>query len=148
MRGPGMIENPIQKRKILLIAFAIFICVVAAGSLIRGFFFSSAPSREKLGLSAQSITDENGDKWILDLAKGQTSSIIKGSDTKPGPPLLVKTDVQISGREVSIGLVVEGRAGEKYVGGVKTNGRWQPPPSFKIVDSAGKTLTSGVFKYG
>jgi hypothetical protein len=141
-----MIENPTQKKKII-IAFAIFISIVSVGMLLRGFF-SSAPSREKLGLSAQSFTDKNGDKWVLDLAKGQSASSVKDSDAKPGPPLIVKTDVQISGREVSIGLVVEGRAGEKYVGGVKKNGRWQPPPSFQIVDSTGKTLTSGAFKYG
>jgi hypothetical protein len=143
-----MTENPTRKRKIILVAIAIFVCVVAAGSLLRVFFFSSASSREKLGLSAQSITDENGDKWVLDLAKGQTTSSIKNSDAKPGPPLIVKTDVQTSGREVSIGLVVEGRAGEKYIGGVKKNGRLQLPPSFQIVDEAGKTLLSGAFKYG
>lgn len=148
IRGPTVPGNPTQKRKIILIAFAICVCIVAIGSLLWGFLFSSVPSREKLGLSAQSITDDNGDKWVLDLAKGQTTSGIKGSATKPGPPLLVKTDVQISGREVSIGLVVEGQAGEKYVGGVKKNGRWQPPPSFQIVDSAGKTLATGAFKYG
>jgi hypothetical protein len=143
-----MIENSTPKKKIILIAFAIFVCVVAVGSLLRGFLFSSAPSRGKLGLSAQSMTDENGDRWILDLAKGQTTASFKNSDMKPGPPFKVKTDVQLSGREVSIGLVVEGQAGEKYIGGVKKNGRLQLPPSFQIVDGAGKTLTSGAFKYG
>lgn len=141
-----MVENPTQIKKII-IAFSIFISVVAVGILLRGFF-SSAPSREKLGLSAQSITDENGDQWVLDLVKGQTTASIKDSDTRPGPPLLIKTDVQISGREVSIGLVVEGRAGETYVGGVKKNGRLQLPPGFQIIDTTGKTLTSGAFKYG
>ena len=84
----------------------------------------------------------------LDMVKGQTLSSLKDSSTKTGPPLLVKTDVQISGREVSIGLVVEGQAGEKYVGGVQKNGQLQLPPAFNIVNEAGKTLTSGRFKYG
>ena len=94
------------------------------------------------------MTDENGDKWVLDLAKGQSLSTIKGSDRKPGPPLLIKTDVRIGRQDVSIGLVVEGQAGEKYAGGAKKNRRWRPPPRFKIVDEAGKTLTNGAFKYG
>jgi hypothetical protein len=134
-------------KKKVLIALAVLICVVAMGTLFRSFF-SSPPSRDKLGLSALSMTDENGDQWVLDLAKGQTLSSLEGRDKKPGSPLLIKTDIQVKKREVSIGLVVEGRAGEKYVGGAKKNGRWQPPPSFKIVDKAGKTLTTGAFKYG
>ncbi|MHC4566828.1 MAG: hypothetical protein ACYTE3_13870 [Planctomycetota bacterium] len=127
---------------------ATCVCVLAVGTLLRGFLFSSASSRDKLGLSALSMTDENGDKWVLDLAKGQSLSTIKGSDRKPGPPLLVKTDVRISRQNVSIGLVVEGQAGEKYAGGAKKNRRWRPPPRFEIVNEAGKTLTNGAFKYG
>jgi len=100
-----------------------------------------------MGLSALSMTDANGDKWVLDLAKGQTASGLKDG-AKPGSPLLVTTDVQISGRDVSIGLIVEGQAGEKYAGGVQKNKQWQPPPGFKIVNDAGKTLTTGRFKYG
>lgn len=134
-------------KKKVLIALAVLICVVAMGTLFRSFF-SSPPSRDKLGLSALSMTDENGDQWVLDLAKGQTAANIEGSDKKRGSPLLVKTDVKIDKRDVSIGLVVEGQAGEKYVGGAKKNGRWQPAPSFKIVDTAGKTLKTGAFKYG
>ena len=61
---------------------------------------------------------------------------------------LVKTDVQISGSDVSISLIVKGQAGEKYAGGVQKNGQWQQPPAFNIVDEAGKVLTSGRFKYG
>lgn len=142
-----MMDNSTQKKKNILIIFAILVCVVAMGTLLRSFF-SSAPSRDELGLSALSMTNEKGDKWVLDLAKGQSVSSIKDSESKPGVPLLIKTDVQIKGREVSIGLVIEGQAGEKYAGGAKKNGRWEPPPSFKIVDSAGKTLASGSFKYG
>ena len=143
-----MTENSTPNKKNVLIVFAIIVCVVAMGTLLRGLFFSSAPSRNKQGLSALSMTDEKGDKWILDLAKGQSLSLIKSREAKPGPPLLIKTDVQIKGREVSIGLIVEGQASEKYAGGAQKNGRWQPPPGFKIVDSAGKTLTTGTFKYG
>ena len=115
---------------------------------MHGIISSPASSRQQLGLSSLSVTDENSDKWVLDLDKGQSVSSLKDSAAKTGPPLLVKTDVQIKGRDVSIGLIVEGQAGEKYVGGVQKNGQWQPPPAFAIVNEAGKTLTSGRFKYG
>jgi hypothetical protein len=72
--------------------------------------------RQEIGLTLLSKTDKNGDKWVPELAKGQSPSSLKNSSDKSGPPLLIKTDVQISVRDVSIGLVVEGQAGEKYVG--------------------------------
>ena len=143
-----MTDNSSQTRRKVRIAVAACVCVLAVGTLLRGFLFSPATSRDKLGLSSLSMADENGDKWVLDLAKGQSLSAIKGSDKKPGPPLLIRTDVQIRGRDASIGLIVEGQAGEKYAGGAKKNRRWQPPPRFRIIDEAGKTLAGGAFKYG
>ncbi|MGB2862680.1 MAG: hypothetical protein WBC05_05075 [Sedimentisphaerales bacterium] len=143
-----MINNSSGKKKTVVIATAAVVAVVVIGALMRGIFSSPASSRQEIGLSSLSTTDENGDKWVLDLAKGQSLSSLKDSSAKSGPPLLVKTDVQISGRDVSIGLIVEGQAGEKYAGGVQKNGQWQPAPGFKIVDGAGKTLTTGAFKYG
>ena len=104
--------------------------------------------RQEIGLTLLSKTDKNGDKWILELVKGQSPSSLKNSSEKSGPPLLIKTDVQISGRDASIGLIVEGQAGEKYAGGVQKNGQWQRAPAFKIVDEAGKVLASGRFQYG
>ena len=137
-----------QKTKIVLIASVAAALVLVIGVSLRSCRVSSTSYQRQLGLSSLSVTDENGDKWVLDLAKGQAQSGLKSSGAKPGPPLVVKTDVQTGGLEVSIGLVVEGQAGEKYVGGVKKNERWQPPPRFKIVDKAGKVLTTGAFKYG
>jgi hypothetical protein len=142
-----MIDDPSEKKKIIIIASAVF-AIILIGALVHGIFSSPASSRQPLGLSSLSTTDENGNEWVLELAKGQSISSLKDSTAKTGPPLLVKTDVQIKGRDVSIGLVVEGRAGEKYVGGVQKNGQWQPPPAFNIVNEAGKTLASGRFKYG
>jgi len=142
-----MIDDPSVKKKIIVIASAVF-AIILIGVLVHGIFSSPASSRQQLGLSSLSITDENSDKWVLDLVKGQSISSLKDSTAKTGPPLLVKTDVQIKGHDVSIGLVVEGQAGEKYVGGVQKNGQWQPPPEFNIVNEAGKVLTSDRFKYG
>ena len=122
--------------------------VVVIGALLRSIFSAPASSRQQLGLSSLSMTDENGDKWLLELVKGQSLSRLKNSSSKTGPPLLIKTDVQVSGRDVSIGLVVEGQAGEQYVGGVQKNGQWQSAPAFNIVDEAGKVIASGKFNYG
>lgn len=143
-----MINNSSVKKKKVIIASAAIVAVIVIGALLRGIFSSPASSRQELGLSSLSTTDENGDKWILDLVKGQSPSSLKDSSAKTGPPLLVKTDVQISGRNVSLGLIVEGQAGEKYAGGVQKNGQWQPAPAFNIVNEAGKVLNSGRFKYG
>ena len=136
------------KTKILLVVSVAAALAVVGGVSIRSCRSSSTSSRQRHGISSLSVTDENGDKWVLDLAKGLSLSVLNNSSSKPGPPLLVKTDVQTKGRELSIGLIVEGQAGETYAGGVKKNERWQPPPRFKVVDKAGKVLASGVFKYG
>ena len=143
-----MINNSSEKKRTIVIVSVAVVAVVVIGALLRSIFSSPASSRQQLGLSSLSTTDENGDKWVLDLAKGQSLSGLKDSNAKPGPPLLVKTDVQINGRDVSIGLIVEGQAGEKYAGGVQKNGQWQQAPAFNIVSEAGKVLTSGRFKYG
>jgi hypothetical protein len=136
------------KTKIVLIASVAAALVLVVGVSIRSCRVSSTSYQQQLGLSSLSATDKNGDKWVLDLAKGQALSRLKSNRAKPGPPLVVKTDVQTEGLEVSIGLIVEGQTGEKYVGGVKKNEQLQPPPRFKIVDKAGKVLTTGAFEYG
>ena len=143
-----MINDSSGKKKTIVIAAGAVVAVIVIGALLRGIFSSPASSRQEIGLSSLSKTDDNGDKWVLDLAKGQSIAGLKDSSAKTGPPLLVKTDVQISGSDVSIGLIIEGQAGEKYAGGVQKNGQWQQPPAFSIVDEAGKVLTSGRFKYG
>ena len=139
-----------QKTKIVLIASVAAALVLVIGVSFRGCPVSSISTsyQRQLGLSPLSVTDENRDKWVLDLAKGQALSGLKSNKAKAGPPLVVKTDVQTGGFEVSIGLVVKGQAGEKYVGGVKKNEQLQPPPRFKIIDKAGKVLTTGAFEYG
>jgi len=142
-----MISNYSQKTKIVFIV-SVAASLVVIGALFRSVLSTSTPTRQQVGLYALSVTDENGDKWVLDLAKGQSVSSLNNSSIKPGQPLLIRTDIQTTGRDVSLGLIVEGQAGEKYAGGAQKNGRWQPPPRFKIMDEAGNTLTTGTFKYG
>lgn len=137
-----------RKGKILLIGIATAVLVVIVGLFWRPGR-SSSSILQKAALSALSVTDEIGDKWTLDLIRGQPLSRINESNKKPGPPLLVRTNARkISDRQFSIGITVEGQAGEKYIGGVKKNGKWEPEPQFKIVDEKARVLARGKFEYG
>ena len=75
-----------------------------------------------------SRTDANGVAWTLDQAGGALLST-EPNAPKAGPPIVVKTDVQrVGDREMSIGLVLEGQAGEQYRPVVKKNGARNRPP--------------------
>ena len=83
------------------------------------------------------------------LIKGQPLSRIHKSNKKPGPPLLVRTNVRkISNSQLSIGITVEGQAGEKYISGAKKNGKQEPEPRFIIVNEKARILGGGKFEYG
>jgi hypothetical protein len=143
-----MTNKPMQKKIIALIASVAAALVVLAGILLLwGTFSFSTPSLQQPGPPSLSVTDEKGDTWVLE-PKGPRVSGFKDGEVKPGAPLLIKTDVQISGRDASIGLILQGRAGETYIPGVQKNGRRLSEPGLKIVDEAGKTLAVGKFKYG
>jgi len=137
-----------QKKKTILIVVAAVVSLVVIVTLLRSVLSSSTPSREQIGLFPLSMEDENGDTWVLNLAKGQSLSGFEDSSEKPGPPLMVRTDVQAAGRQLSIGLIIEGQAGESYQPGVMKNGSIVPPPSFKVTDESGKVVGSGQFHYG
>src|SRR5512146_459322 len=76
--------------------------------------FQPPGSRSTGDSGSVSRTDANGVAWALDPAGGTLVST-EPNAPKPGAPILVKTDVQKVGeREVSIGLLLEGQAGEQY----------------------------------
>jgi hypothetical protein len=106
------------------------------------------PTRKSLGLRSLNKKDANDDEWVLALVRGQTISKLGEIEAKPGEPLSVRPDVQAEGRGLSIGLIVEGKAGEKYVGGAIKNGEWMPAPTFTVVSQAGKIIYNGQFEYG
>jgi hypothetical protein len=94
-------------------------------------------------------TDAGGATWSLDLAGGQTFQALESNGAKAGVPIVVKTDVQRSGdREVSVGLLLAGQAGEQYRPVVKKDGVQVPAPAVRIVDEAGKVIAQDTFKYG
>jgi hypothetical protein len=85
---------------------------------------------------------------VIDQAGGALVST-EPNAPKAGPPILVKADVQKVGeREVSIGLVLEGQAGEPYRPVVKKNGSPLSAPKLRIVNEAGQVLVQGDFQYG
>jgi hypothetical protein len=139
------------RKKILLgtiaAAFVIFLGVLV-------FRPRSVPSATILpqgiaALSPLSITDANGLTWTLDPVRGQPLLPINKSGKKPGPPLVLKTNtIKISERTISIGLTLEGQAGEKYIVGASKSGVRQAQPIFRILNENGKVLATGKFEYG
>jgi hypothetical protein len=94
-------------------------------------------------------TDAGGAGWSLDLAGGMSFQALAANGATAGAPIIVKTDVQRSGdREVSVGLRLEGQAGEQYRPVVKKNGTQVAAPALRIVNEAGKVVAQGNFKYG
>ena len=83
-----------------------------------------------------------GDLSEIKVEAGKTTTISLGE------PITLQADVQQAGRDVNIGCVVAGSAGEKYNPAVTKDGQPQAAPSLKIVDEAGKVLDSGAFQFG
>ena len=95
-----------------------------------------------------SRTDANGVAWSLDQVGGAVVSTVPDRP-KAGPPLLVSANVQrVADREMSIGLVLQGQAGEQYRPAVKKNGTPQAAPKLRILNEAGEVITQGSFQYG
>ncbi len=100
------------------------------------------------GQSSLSRTDSSGATWTLAQAGGAIVST-EPNGPKAGPPITVKTNVQRVGeREMSIGLILEGQAGEQYRPAVTKNGTTLSAPKLRIVNEAGQVITQGDFQYG
>ncbi len=129
----------------------ISICAGVVAILLLGQLFSGpAPLATKKNIGLRSLTknDTNGDEWVLAIVRGQPVSKLAQSESKPGEPVSVTLDVQVTGKVLSIGLIVQGQAGEKYVAGAIKNGKWLPAPTFIVVNEAGKIIGKGQFEYG
>ncbi len=98
--------------------------------------------------------DSERDAWTFrgyrDTASLRDFEIRAGQTTtfKIGPPFTIKTEARQIAHRVSIGLKLEGCAGEQYCFPIMKGSRRQPTPTFKIVDESGKVLVSDRFKYG
>jgi hypothetical protein len=99
--------------------------------------------------SSVSRTDANGVAWTLEQAGAGALLTTEPNGPQAGPPITVRTDVQKVGeREVSIGLLLEGQAGEQYKPAIKRNGQVVPEPRVRIVSEAGQVIAQGSFQYG
>lgn len=112
------------------------------------FFGPESGKTGAVSLKVPKMTDTNGDKWSLELLKGQSGRVFDAEGAKPGPPLVVKTSAEFRGGIIEVGVTMEGQAGEKYVPGAMINGKWADPPKFELVSEKGKVLASGTFEYG
>jgi len=93
-------------------------------------------------------TDERGVDWALTPMAGRSSATGR-SDAATKPEIVVKTDIfQRGGREVLIGLILEGRDGQRYQPVVSKSGARLPAPTLRIVDEAGKVILNDSFRYG
>ncbi len=78
----------------------------------------------------------------IKVARHQTTTI------ELGPPLLIKPEVAIYGRQVDVALCIFGRSGEKYTNLICKNDRRIAAPEIKIMDEAGTVLVADKFQYG
>lgn len=153
-----------QTMKVPLIFVGVAVLVILAGVMVRLIKSPSSPPvsesavatapapepstepTQQIVFSSLTATDSSGDKWTLGLAG--VPSRARDGDTKPGVPLSVKADVQGYGQSISIGLIIQGQAGEVYEPAAAKNGRRRPAPTFKVFDESGTVLGSGSFEYG
>ena len=135
-----------RKTKIITGICAGVVAIFLLGQLFTGP--APSPTRKNLGIRSLTKKDSTGDEWVLSLVRGQPVSKLAESGAKPGEPVSVSLNVQAAGKVLSIGLIVEGQAGEKYVGGAIKNGEWLPAPRFTVVNEEGKIIGKGQFEYG
>lgn len=128
----------------------ILVAVVAAAIPVGALFMepgteAAATSDERFEQGVLKRSDNLGCTWALQQANGPSWL----SRRKPGSPITVKTDVRrVNSGMVSIGLVLEGRAGETYRPAIKKDNGVLPAPWLRIIDKQGKVIDEGEFAYG
>jgi len=92
--------------------------------------------------------DSNGVNWLLEMTSGPRLAAADANEPKAGPPIVVKTDVhRVAQNEVSIGLVLEGQAGERFRPAQK-NGAGVTAPKLRIVNETGQVIADDSFQFG
>jgi hypothetical protein len=138
-----------QKTRIALVLLTIIVAVLLAVRAVPRLTSGGHPIQKELGLKPLRATDENGGVWVMEPAAAQPFARLREKQAKPGPPLLVRTEVQrTSAEEISIGLLLEGQAGERYLPGISRDGVRLPAPAFTVVNEAGQVIHKDQFKYG
>ena len=137
-----------QRTKVILASCAGVAVIVIVMVAFKSCTGSPRPKGYAIHLGPLSIKDPAGNQWDIELLEGQPRLFYSTNKLKPGPPLLVSTNVDFKGLDASIGIEVKGQAGEKYSVGALKNGKQVEAPRFDILDEGGKILASGQFKYG
>jgi hypothetical protein len=129
----------------------ILVAIIAAGIPLSALFLEPAAktaasaSDERFESGVLRKTDTLGYAWALQRAGGR--SVL--SFRTPGSPIKVKTSVRrVGSGAMSIGLVLEGQAGETYRPTVTKNRAALPAPWVRIVDERDNVIGEGRFEYG
>lgn len=145
---PRVTIRPRRLKATLVIAGAI-ILIVPAAVVLRRLDGRGPAIYDELGLKPLRATDREGNKWLIEPAAGQPFARLRESQIPPGVPVIVRADVRREAPDMaSIGLTLEGKAGERYNPEIKRNGVRLPAPGFAVVNEAGNTLLEGKFAYG
>ena len=144
--------------KVPLIVAGVAVVVIAVGIMVRSGNSPApepaptadpAPAAAAQGqqFTGSSLTaqDASGAKWMLSVKMGPAQM---ADEAKPGTPISVKADLQGEGPSKTIGLLIEGAAGEIYQPTVIKNGAILPAPTFTVLDESGAAIGSGAFEYG
>jgi hypothetical protein len=126
------------------------VAVVLVGFLwFRAHGAREAPVAAALGLQPLHRTDEKGDQWTIEPAVAQPFARLQQGHAAPGLPLTIRTDLRRDSlNRVSLGLTIEGQAGERYSPRISRNGVVLPPPEFVVVNEAKAVVAKGKFEYG
>ncbi|HON90867.1 MAG TPA: hypothetical protein PLS24_03600 [Sedimentisphaerales bacterium] len=137
-------------RRQLIIVGGIVVLALLLAFPLTWIFNEPRPSPHRATDSRWSIrqTDAGGTEWTLTQASGLPAPK-DANGVSATPVITVKTDVfQVGSQDVSIGLVLAGRDGERYQPTVVKGGSRLAAPKLRIVDEAGKVLLDDSFKYG
>jgi hypothetical protein len=136
-----------DKRQLIVVGGIIVLGLLLAFPLTWIFTESGAP-RPGISPSAVRQTDGRGTEWAI-TPVGGPPVVADANAPEAKPVVVVKTEViRSGGRERLIGLVLEGRDGQRYRPMVTRNGTPLSAPKLRIVDEAGKVLLDDSFKYG
>ena len=142
-----------NRRHLFVVGGIIVLGLLLAYPLSRMFDGSSErlarPSIGSLGGRTQiRRTDSNGEEWVINRV-GRRLAPVDANGAPVQPTIVVKTDVfRAGGREVLIGLVLEGKDGTRYQSVVTKGGTRLPAPKLRIVNEAGEALFNDSFRYG
>ena len=138
-----------RRGRVVLVLLALAAAALLAVLAVARRNSSGRSMQEELGLRPLRATDANRSIWLIEPAAAQPFARLRERQAEPGPPLLVRTEVQRpSAQEVLIGLTIEGQAGERYLPGISKNGIRLPAPAFTLVNEAGRVIHKDQFQYG